>query len=122
VFDDMLAARRGAFAQRLPLTQARRSEIAITPLRNTQAELTALVERAAMQADGAALANTGELALAARITRVQAGLAALTPSSETMSTVENVAMQERKPHRSALANPARPSSRGNGTATSTASR
>jgi hypothetical protein len=95
VFDDMLAARRGAFAQRLPLTQARRSEIAITPLRNTQAELTALIERAAMQSDGAALANTGELALAARITRVQAGLAALTPSSETMSTDEKVAMQER---------------------------
>ena len=95
VFDDMLTTRREAFAQRLPVTQARRSEIAITPLRNTQADLTDITERAAVQADGVLMANAGELALAARIARVQAALAALTPSSETMSTGEKVAMQER---------------------------
>ena len=101
VFDDMLTTRRTAFAQRLPQTQARRSQIAITPLQAAQAELAAITQRAEAQADGVAFADPRELALQSRIDRVNSTLAALPASADSAEpsastgVSDKAAMQER---------------------------
>lgn len=83
VFDDMLANRRKAFAERLPQVRARASEIGIAPLRQRHASATDMVAAGTSAADGLAFADARQVDLMARIASVQAQLKDAPDSAET---------------------------------------
>jgi hypothetical protein len=83
VFDDMLANRRKAFAERLPLVRARASEMGIAPLRQRHATATDRVAAGASAADGLAFADARQVDLLARVASVQAQLKDAPDSAET---------------------------------------
>jgi hypothetical protein len=72
VFDDMLANRRKAYADRLPQVRARASEINLDALRKRGDAVAAEVTAGEQAADGVAFANANQLDLKERIARVQA--------------------------------------------------
>jgi hypothetical protein len=72
VFDDMLANRRKAYAERLPQVRARASEINLDALRQRGDAVAAEVTAGEQAADGVAFANANQLDLKERIARVQA--------------------------------------------------
>jgi len=88
VFDDMLANRRKAFAERLPLVKQRASEIAIGPLQQRHAAANALVTAGETAADGVAFADTKQLGLLDRVARVQTALK-VAPNSAESSTARD---------------------------------
>jgi len=83
VFDDMLANRRKAFAERLPQVRQRASEIAIGPLQQRHASASALVAAGETAADGVAFADAKQLAMLGRVNRVQTALKGAPDSAET---------------------------------------
>ncbi len=95
VFDDMLSNRRSAFAQRLPVVQARASEIGIEPLRTRLQALEAELSNANAAADGVAFADGKQLDLLARIARVTAALPAAQTANTSPVVPETEAMQRR---------------------------
>lgn len=78
-FDDMLAQRRAAFAQRLPRVLARAQDDAqgLAALRRRRDALAAELTEAETAADGRALASEAELVLIARLRQVREALPAL---------------------------------------------
>lgn len=74
VFDDMLANRRQAYAERLPKYLAQAKQVNVGVLEQQAAALDAEVQRAAQAADGRALATERQLELMALLDRVQAVL------------------------------------------------
>jgi hypothetical protein len=72
VFDDMLANRRKAYAERLPQVRARAGEINLEALRKRGDAVAAEVTAGEQAADGVAFANANQLDLKERIARVQA--------------------------------------------------
>lgn len=83
VFDDMLANRRKAFAERLPVVKQRASEIAIGPLQQRHAAASALVAAGETAADGLAFADAKQLDLLERVARVQTALKDAPNTSES---------------------------------------
>ncbi len=67
VFDDMLATRRKAFADRLPQTVERRQQLSIETLTKRRDALATQIAQAETDADGIALADDKETALLARL-------------------------------------------------------
>ena len=74
VFDDMLATRRKAYAERLPEVRARASETGLTTLRQRQQAVVAEVASGEAVADGVAFADLKQVDLLARVANVQATL------------------------------------------------
>lgn len=83
VFDDMLANRRKAFAERLPQVRQRASEIAIGPLQQRHASASALVAAGETAADGVAFADAKQLALLGRVNQVQTALKGAPDTAES---------------------------------------
>ena len=83
VFDDMLANRRKAFAERLPQVRARASEIGIAPLRQRHTTATDMVAAGNSAADGLAFADARQVDLLARVASVQVQLKDAPDSAET---------------------------------------
>ena len=79
VFDDMLATRRKAFAERLPQVRARASETGLGALRQQRDALAAEISRGETDADGRAFADAKQLDLLARVDRVNALVAGTDP-------------------------------------------
>jgi len=71
---DMLENRRAAFAERLPQVRAKEAGTDVDGLAARAAELAAEIARIEAQGDAAALANTRENELAARLARVRDGI------------------------------------------------
>ena len=92
VFDDMLANRRKAFAERLPLVRARASEVGIAPLRQRQETAVGMVAAGVSAADGVAFADTRQVDLLARVASVQAQLKDAPDSAETGAARERARM------------------------------
>lgn len=88
VFDDMLANRRKAFAERLPLVRARASEIGIAPLRQRHAAAVDMVAAGETAADGLAFADARQRDLLGRMANVQSVLKDAPDSAEMASTRE----------------------------------
>ena len=74
VFEDMLATRRKAFAERLPEVKDRAGTLSVEPLQARHAKLSATLSEAQMAADGVALADAKQLDLLSRMASVQSGL------------------------------------------------
>ena len=83
VFEDMLATRRKAYADRLPQVRARASEIGLDALRQRRDKVAAEVAAGEAQGDGVAFANAKQVELLALARRVQATLDKLPASPET---------------------------------------
>jgi len=80
VFDDMLATRRKAFAERLPQVVQRSGELSrLDLLRQQRDALAAEIARGEADADGRAFADDKQLALLARVAEAQAGSAGDSP-------------------------------------------
>jgi hypothetical protein len=77
VFNDMLANRQQAFAERLPKVQAGAGNVDLIGAGQRAAAVSDEIARAETARDGLALADARERALQDRIERVQAGLSAL---------------------------------------------
>ena len=72
VFDDMLANRRKAYAERLPQVRAKAQDIGIDAQQKRRDDLAGELERVEAQADGYAFADAKERELLARLSNVQA--------------------------------------------------
>ncbi len=72
VFDDMLATRRKAFAERLPQVRERAGQIGLAALRARRDALAAEIATGEADADGVAFADAKQLDLLARVKRAQA--------------------------------------------------
>jgi len=83
VFDDMLATRRKAYADRLPEVRARASAISMDAMRQRRDKVAAELAAAETQADGVAFANQQQLDLLALVKSVQANLDKMPVSPET---------------------------------------
>lgn len=90
VFDDMLANRRKAFAERLPQVRTRTSAAGIAPLRQRHATATDMVAAGTSAADGLAFADTKQVELLARIASVQATLKTAAETADTATARERV--------------------------------
>ncbi len=88
VFDDMLANRRKAFAERLPVVRARASEIGIAPLRQRHETAMTMVTAGATAADGLAFADARQVDLMTRVSNVQAVLKAAPDTAEITAARE----------------------------------
>ena len=77
VFEEMLATRRTAYAQRLPQVQSQQRTLDIEALAKRREQAAAELAQAESVADGAAFADAKERALAERLARVRATLAQL---------------------------------------------
>ena len=86
VFDAMLANRRKAFGERLPVVQTRAGAIGLDPLRTRHAALVNTVSSAESAADGVAFADAKQLDLLARIARVNAALPASPDTPDSQAT------------------------------------
>lgn len=75
VFDDMLATRRQAYAQRLPALRLSPHAPALATLRSQRQALAETLAKAQAEDDGTALASAAERALLARRDRVRSALA-----------------------------------------------
>ena len=73
-FDDMLGTRRKAFAEKLPDVQTSAGALRIAPLRERQAALAQLLQKAELAGDGMAFADTRQHALLQRISDVKSAL------------------------------------------------
>lgn len=74
VFEDMLATRRKAFAERLPDVKDRAGTLSVAPLQERHAKLSATVSEAQTAADGVAFADAKQLDLLGRMASVQNSL------------------------------------------------
>ncbi len=74
VFDNMLATRRKAFAERLPDVKDRAGMLSVAPLQERHTKLSATVSDAQAAADGVAFADARQLDLLSRIASVQSNL------------------------------------------------
>ena len=74
VFDDMLATRRKAYAERLPEVRARASALSLEAMRKRIDTVAAEVARGENAADGVVFADAKQVALLARVATVQAAL------------------------------------------------
>ncbi len=72
VFDDMLATRRKAFAERLPQVRDRAGAIGLGALRTRRDRLAAEITKGEADADGVAFADQKQLDLLARVTSAKA--------------------------------------------------
>ncbi|MES2581578.1 MAG: tetratricopeptide repeat protein [Pseudomonadota bacterium] len=88
VFDDMLANRRKAFAERLPLVRARASEIGIAPLRQRHEKAVSVVAAGTTAADGLAFADARQVDLMTRASNVQHVLKTAPDSAEIVAARE----------------------------------
>lgn len=88
VFDDMLANRRQAYAERLPKVRAEAGQIGLDALQQRRDGIAAAVQRAEAEVDTAALATRAQRALIERVQRVIDNLAALGPEAVPESTRE----------------------------------
>jgi hypothetical protein len=89
-FDDMLANRRNAFAQRLPATRQASGAVKLPALQQRRDALVAELQAAETGQDVAALANDAERALQARLTQAEAAFAATTAATPAMpDTADN---------------------------------
>jgi hypothetical protein len=82
VFDDMLANRRKAYAERLPQIRARAGETGLDAQQKRRDGLAGELAQAEQQADGVAFADARERNLQERLARVQAILKGSTASTE----------------------------------------
>jgi hypothetical protein len=83
VFNDMLATRRMAYAQRLPQVRERISDIDLVALRTRREALVQEVTQGESAADGAAFANAKQLDLQARVASVRTAVAGIDPNMES---------------------------------------
>jgi hypothetical protein len=83
VFDDMLATRRKAFAERLPQVRERAGEIGLGALRTRRDALAAEIARGEADADGVAFADAKQLDLLARVASAQAAASGDDPELAT---------------------------------------
>jgi hypothetical protein len=74
IFDDMLANRRQAYADRLPKVLARSADLSVAGLQKRRDEVAAEVARVESETDAAALADERQRDLLERLARVQATL------------------------------------------------
>ena len=82
VFDDMLATRRKAYAERLPQIRAKAGETGLDAQQKRRDALTGELTRAELEADGVAFADAREQALQQRLASVQAILKANASSTD----------------------------------------
>jgi hypothetical protein len=82
VFDDMLATRRKAYADRLPQVRARASEINLDAMRQRRDRVAATIADGQTQVDGVAFANATQLELLTLVKSVQARIDAAAASPE----------------------------------------
>ena len=85
VFDDMLANRRKAYAERLPQIRAKAGQTGLNAQQQRRDGLAGELVRAELQADGAAFADARELALAQRLASVQATLQTMSQTAAASS-------------------------------------
>lgn len=90
VFDDMLATRRKAYAERLPEVRARASAISMEAMRQRRDHVAAEVVAGETQADGVAFADAKQTELLALVKRAQANLDQASPSPETAQARERL--------------------------------
>ena len=90
VFDDMLAARRKAYAERLPQVRGLASGIGLEAMRLRRDAVAAEVARARASADGVAFADAKQRDLLARIAGAQATLNAAASTSELVPLRERL--------------------------------
>ena len=90
VFDDMLATRKKAYAERLPEVRARASEIGMDALRKRRDKVAAEIATGETDADGVAFADAKQLELLALVKNVQASLNQMPASPETAQARERV--------------------------------
>jgi len=90
VFQDMLATRRKAYAERLPQVRARASEISLDAMRKRRDQAAADIAAGETQADGVAFASAKQLELMAVVKRAQATLDKAKPSAETDTARERL--------------------------------
>ena len=90
VFDDMLAARRKAYAERLPQVRGLASGIGLEAMRLRRDAVAAEVARARASADGVAFADAKQRDLLARIASAQATLNAAASTSELVPLRERL--------------------------------
>jgi hypothetical protein len=79
IFDDMLATRRKAFAERLPQVRARAGEIGLEAVSKRRDTLAAVVAQGEAEADGRAFADAKQLDLLARVASAQATVSGAGP-------------------------------------------
>jgi hypothetical protein len=87
-FEDMIAARRRAYAERLPAVDAMLSSKALARLERREAALTGRLEAVARNHDVVALATRTQRAEWARVEHLQAALAAA-PATPTFTSLED---------------------------------
>ncbi|MCE4552926.1 tetratricopeptide repeat protein [Roseateles cellulosilyticus] len=81
VFDDMLANRRQAYAERLPAARAQAGAAGLDALQKRRDDIAAELQRVDQQLDTQALATARQYALIERVKRVNESLAAMTPDA-----------------------------------------
>ena len=89
-FDDMLAARRKAFADKLPPVQARAGDEGIARLAKRREAVADEIARGEQAGDGVAFADAKELDLLARLKTLQDAVAAPNADAETVALKERV--------------------------------
>ena len=90
VYDDMLANRRTAFAERLPLVTGQTQTNNLQALRQRSEQLTQTLTQAQADADGIALADTRQLALLARVAHAEKILSTADDSSEMTAARQRI--------------------------------
>jgi hypothetical protein len=90
VFDDMLATRRKAFADRLPQIRARASEGGIEPLRKRFEAVTGEVSAGEAAADGLAFADARQIDLLARVASARATVGTGAGNPDIAAAVDRV--------------------------------
>jgi len=90
VFQDMLATRRKAYAERLPQVRARASEISLAAMRKRRDQVAADITAGEAQTDGVAFASAKQLELMALVRNAQAALDKAKPSAETDAARERL--------------------------------
>jgi hypothetical protein len=92
IFEDILATRRKAFAERLPETSDRENSLSVVPLRQRHASLSGAIKTAQAQADGVGLADAKQLEQLDRLKTVQSDLQG---SNNALSAAEAQTLRER---------------------------
>jgi len=90
VFQDMLATRRKAYAERLPQVRARASEISLAAMRKRRDQVAADITAGEAQTDGVAFASAKQIELMALVRNAQAALDKAKPSAETDAARERL--------------------------------
>lgn len=94
-FSDMLATRREAFAQRLPVVRERAGIVNLPLLQQRRDALAAELAKVDATQDGAAFADPKERALLQRIQQARVALSTLAAPGDVMSAEDRASAQER---------------------------